>query len=341
MEKKEKPNKLDAKKLPGVSLELAVANIQKMMDTNSTVSHNEKLEDRVGNIRQYDVVIRGQFGGRQVLGVIECKDHNRKKGPSTIEAFSKKTENLGVNLRLIVSRKGFTKQALKLAKHEDIGCLSLLPDNPEQVGFSIGDMWYGVFKEWSNIRLKLHSKTKDHIPTFNANTIKFQGKAVKNWFIKELLTTYSNEEKEGTYYWEVKFKKPINIESKDRKYPLIAITFRADREYKIKKKWVCWSGDALFDWNENKFTIPAKGQIFGSAIETDLKKWDNFNGELPKLKKGSSSIGLMRAIFYSHQEWDKSEDNNVPDLKSLGNWQIYLPTMQYTGLAKTKDTIPI
>ena len=69
-----------------------------MMDPNSTVTHNEKLKDRVGNIRQYDVVIRGQFGGRHVLGVIECKDHSRKKGPNTIEAFSKKTENLGANL---------------------------------------------------------------------------------------------------------------------------------------------------------------------------------------------------------------------------------------------------
>lgn len=78
--KKDKSKELDPKKLPGVSLELAVANIQKMMDPNSTVTHDEKLKDRVGNIRQYDVVIRGQFGGRQVLGVIECKDHRRGSG---------------------------------------------------------------------------------------------------------------------------------------------------------------------------------------------------------------------------------------------------------------------
>jgi hypothetical protein len=173
--KKEKSNKLDVKKRPGVSLELAVANIQKMMDLNSTVTHDEKLEDRIGNIRQYDVVIRGQFGGRQVLGVIECKDHSRKKGPSSIEGFSKKTENLGVNLRLIVSRKGFTKQALKLAKHENIGCLSLLPDHPEQVGFGIGDMWYGVIRKWSNIRLTVHFKAKKSpISTFNLRVVSSQ-----------------------------------------------------------------------------------------------------------------------------------------------------------------------
>jgi hypothetical protein len=97
---------------PGVSLERIVARIQQMMDPNSTVTHNEVLEDRVGNRRQYDVVIRGHFGGRPVLGVMECKDHSRKRGPDAVEAFAKKTENLGANLRIIVARKGFTKQAL-------------------------------------------------------------------------------------------------------------------------------------------------------------------------------------------------------------------------------------
>src|SRR5215831_18005210 len=89
--------------LPGISFEKTVAAIQQMMDPNSTVTHNEKLTDRVGNKRQYDVVIRGQFGGRPVLGVMECKDHSRKKGPDAVEAFAKKSENLGANLRIMVS----------------------------------------------------------------------------------------------------------------------------------------------------------------------------------------------------------------------------------------------
>ena len=88
---------------PGTRLEEVVARIQQMMDPNSIVTHNEMLEDRVGNKRQYDVVIRGHFGGRPVLGIVECKDHNRKKGPDAVEAFAKKTDNLGANLRIMVS----------------------------------------------------------------------------------------------------------------------------------------------------------------------------------------------------------------------------------------------
>src|SRR5215212_5196720 len=99
---------MNDKENPGIPFEKIVARIQQMMDPNSTVTHNEKLNDRVGNRRQYDVVIRGQFGGRPVLGVIECKDHSRRKGAETVEAFAKKTENLGANLRIVVSRKGFT-----------------------------------------------------------------------------------------------------------------------------------------------------------------------------------------------------------------------------------------
>ena len=141
---------------PGQSFEIIVARLQQMMDPHSVVSHNERLTDRIGNRRQFDVVIRGQFAGRQVLGVVECKDHRRRKGPDTIEAFSRKSENVGANLRVVVSCRGFTTQALRLAKHENIGCVSLLPTPDEQVGFSIGEAWYGVIKRWTRLRLMVH-----------------------------------------------------------------------------------------------------------------------------------------------------------------------------------------
>ena len=307
---------------PGLSLELVVAKIQQMMDPGSEVTHNERLVDRVGNKRQYDVVIRGKFGGRPVLGVIECKDHSRKKGPSTIEAFAKKTENLGANLRLIVSRKGFTKQALTLAKHENIGCLSLLPDNPEQVGFSIGDMWYGVIGLWTNIRLTVHfadNETPSSLPTFDANNVKWQGKPVVNWFIRELYTTYKDEKPTETgkvFNLTLKFDEPRYVEIEGEEYLLSAISCQAEKNLTKKKKWVYWSGDAFYDWHTNQFTIPPKGTIVGSAIETDLREWDDYDGELPDLTKKQYS-GFIRAIVYSKQKWDESLNENTPDLSSL------------------------
>jgi hypothetical protein len=92
-----------AKPLPGIPLEKAVARVQEMLDPNSKVSHNEVLEDRMGNMRQFDVVIRGTFGGHPILGVVECKDHNRKKNTDAVEAFAKKSENLGAHLKIRVN----------------------------------------------------------------------------------------------------------------------------------------------------------------------------------------------------------------------------------------------
>lgn len=301
----------------GLSLEVVVSRIQQMMDESSSVTHNELLEDRVGNKRQYDVVIRGKFGGKPVLGVIECKDHSRKKGPDAIEAFAKKTENLGANLRLMVSRKGYTKKALKLAKHEYIGCLSLLPEDPGQAGFSIGDMWYGVIQKWTNVRLMIHfALDPSPIATFNANNLKWNGKPVVNWFLRELFTTYGAEKTEGEFTFELKFDQQRNIEIEDQEYPVVGITCLATRVHKKKRKWVHWSGDAFLDWHTSQLSIPPKGTVVGSAVETDLREWEDYKGEIPELGE-QAKTGIIQAVLYDTQKWDSEKDEDVPDLKSL------------------------
>ena len=317
VKKNKKDSNMNKSAGPGIGLEKVVARIQQMMDPNSTVTHNEVLEDRVGNRRQYDIVIRGQFGGRPVLGVMECKDHNRKKGPETVEAFSKKTENLGANLRIIVSRSGFTKQALKLAKHENIGCLSLLPEDSAQVGFSIGDMRYGVVRMWVDVRLIVHfAVSPAPIGAFDSKTIKWDKKQVGLWFLRELFTTRSAETVEGEHTITVKFKEARNIEIEGKEYPVIGLSCVATRICRNKKKWVSWSGDAFYDWHTGKFTVPPNGTIVGSAIETDWSVWPDFDGKLPDFSN-KSYPGFMHAIIHFNQKWDISQDPEVPDLNVL------------------------
>lgn len=302
---------------PGIGLEMIVARIQQMMDPNSTVTHNEVLEDRVGNRRQYDVVIRGRFGGRAVLGVMECKDHSRKKGPDAVEAFAKKSENLGANLRVMVSRKGFTKQALNLAKHENIGCISLLPEDPKQVGFSIGDMWFGVVCTWTKIRLRIHfAVSPAPMATFDSSTVKWDGKPVINWFLRELFTTHGKETKEGEHTLELVFDEKRNIEIDGKEYAVNGITCIANRVYRKKRKWVNWTGDAFYDWHAGQFTIPAGGWIVGSAVETDLSGWPDYDGDIPDVGKRDGP-GFLRAIVYSTQKWDHHKDDEVPQLTRL------------------------
>ncbi len=207
------------KESSGTNFEKVVARIQQKMDPNSVVTHNEVLRDRVGNERQCDVVIRGHFGGRPVLGIMECKDHSKRLGPGAVEAFAKKSENLGANLRIMISKKGFTKSALKLARHENIGCLSLLPDDPVQAGFSIGDMWYGVIQTWENASLKIKFSTSpDPIQTFNPNNVKLQGKPIGLWFLRELIAIHGEEQREGAYVLEVQFREEQKLEINDQEY---------------------------------------------------------------------------------------------------------------------------
>ena len=310
-----KQKKKDA---PGVSLEKIVRRIQQMMEPKSRVTHDEKLNDRVGIMRQYDVVIRGQFGGQPVLGVIEVKDHSRKKGPDAIEAFAKKTENLGANLKLMVSRKGFTKNALKLAKFEHIGCLSLLPEDPQQAGFSIGDWWYGVIRLWTNVRLKVYFSGKPvPIAAFSSNTVKWQGKPVINWFLKDLYTNQADVSEEKKYISTLTFKQDRNIEIEGQEYLVKGIACIANRIYKKKRKWVSWSGDAFFDWHTGKLTVPSKGELVGSAVESDLSEWPDFDGEIPTVESNQKPGFFIRATLYNTQTWDSSKDDEVPGLGNL------------------------
>ncbi len=303
------------KERPGTSLEKTVARIQQMMDPRSTVSHDEWLVDRVGNRRQYDVVIRGRFAGRKILGIIECKDHSRKKGPAAIEAFAKKAENLNANFKVVVSKKGFTDQALKLAKHEGIGCLSLLPDDPKQVGFGIGDMWYAKLYKWRAIRLTVLFVRKNvTIGSVPPASVKWKGQPVIEWFIKELMTTGSQETREGNHTITLEFDRVRRIEVNGKKYNVRGLICTANRVCYKKKRWVTWSGDAFYDWHAGNFTIPPKGMIVSSSIDTHLEKWDDFDGDIPEKRKGAPA-GFLRAVLYGFQKQDDSR--RVVDLTKL------------------------
>src|SRR5688572_16049589 len=101
---------------PGIPFEKAVAAVQAMLDPAAEVTHNTRLRDRLGHWRQFDVVIRVKAAGHEILGVIECKDLQRPIGTPELNAFADKARNVRANLTLLASKRGFTKQALELAR---------------------------------------------------------------------------------------------------------------------------------------------------------------------------------------------------------------------------------
>jgi Restriction endonuclease len=295
--------------LPGISLEKTVARIQQMMDPNSVVTHNEKITDRFGIKRQFDVVIRGTFGGRPMLGVIECKDHSRKKGLEQIDAFANKIQNINANIKLIVSKKGFTKSALLLAEKEGIGCLSLAPDNPKLAGFSIGDMWFGRLYSWRFERMTIvFTKDKPQSGTFDVMGVKYNGKPVISYFEKELHTTHREETISGAHALVCKFSQTRIIEVDGVAYDVDAIGVDVTRICENKKKWISWSGDGFFDWHSGMFTIPPLGVINGSIFSSDITTWDDYDGEIPEPDKVQ---GLLLCVITGFRGWP-------PDAEAVG-----------------------
>jgi hypothetical protein len=320
------------KQRAGAKLEQVVARIQQMMDPNSVVTRNEKLVDRVGNEREFDVVIRGQFGGRPAIGVMECKDHSRKKGPDAVEAFAKKSENLGANLRIIVSKKGFTEQGLRLAKHENIGCLSLLPNDPKQCGFCIGDWWYGEIRRWENFQLAVNFDLPEApTKTFDTASVKWDGKPVINWFLREFWTTHREAISEGSLAIRVPFDKVRSIEIGGVEYPVREIVCFATRVYRKKRKFISWTGDALVDWHSCTFAIPPQGLIVGSRVDSDISAWPDYDGHVPKPGEPHTS-GLLRGVIYLGDEWDPKRDSEVPDLAALSSQASLIPPGCSEGL---------
>lgn len=311
--KKKKAKK--RKSPPGLPLELAVARIQQMFDPNSTVTHDEKLRDRVGNIRQYDVVFRGHFAGQPAIGVIECKDHSRKKGPDAVEAFSKKTEHLGANFKMMVSRKGFTKQALSLAEHDHIVCLSLAPDDPKLTGFSIGQFWYGLICSWTKMQLTVHLAGDIILPdVFSTSRVLYQGKPVIHWFMRELFTKRLQDTQKGQVCIELPFAQPQILEIEGVEYLATAVSCIALGKYQKKSHWVYWTGDAFYDWHAKRLQVPAKANLVTSAVPSDLSEWPDFDGEIPSMEDPVPD-NHIRFVCNAFSRWDDTLP--VPDLMSL------------------------
>jgi hypothetical protein len=277
-------------------LEKAVARVQEMLDPNSEVTHNEVLHDRLGNKRQFDVIIRGTFGGHPVLGAVECKDHNRKKNPDVVEAFAKKCENLGAHLKIIVSRLGFTKQALKLARHENILCLSLLPADYGQTGLKLTVTSHAQIWEWIDIKLALEdADIPADLGEYTAHDVILGDQPVLNLFLKELATTHVKEKTLGVLKRVIEFATPVDLEINGKRFKTQQVRFRATRACGHKRKELQLFGDGVYDWQNDKWTFLKGGQVFGSEWKGDYSDWEDYDGTI--LPDSSEPFGILVVLY--------------------------------------------
>lgn len=93
----------------------------------ATVASPAYLEDRLtGTTREHDILITYHHPLRTTLTAIECKDWKQKVGLEVVEAFDTKCHSTGIDVRVIASRSGFTKNAITKARALGIRTITAL-----------------------------------------------------------------------------------------------------------------------------------------------------------------------------------------------------------------------
>lgn len=107
--------------------ETLVADIQRELSPDAVVTQNEKVVGRnSGEPRDIDIAIRRTIGQFQLLIAVECKDYGRALHVKDVESFAGLLEDVGANKGAIVSAKGFSKTAVRLAKSKGIDLYRLV-----------------------------------------------------------------------------------------------------------------------------------------------------------------------------------------------------------------------
>lgn len=294
-----------------------------MMDSNAQVTHNERIKDRLGHWRQFDVVIRAQVGGHDVLGVIECKDLNRRVGTPEVNAFADKARNARANLTLLISRKGFTKQVLGLAEDYGIGTFSLLKAEHEEYGFVVGATTYAEVFAWEGVFVTVHFASVERpLMPFAIEDISLRGRPILDWIVHELHSTHGKVTVVGWHTLWLRFHVSEAVTISGRPYVANGVEVRAERTRSGKSKQLRWSGQALYDWKKNVLVIPNDGQLLTKGWKADFSDWDDFQGAIPPL--GGKAFVDMR--FTVHRRLVLKEDG-MDDLHSFASVEFISPAI--------------
>ncbi|MBD9524676.1 restriction endonuclease [Ensifer sp. ENS02] len=98
--------------------EKLISRIEKMLAPfGAEVKSPDRIRDRVtGRLREVDASIRHVVGSVPILITIECRDRKGRQGVPWLEQVRTKKESIGAAQTIVVSRSGFTPEALMFAQ---------------------------------------------------------------------------------------------------------------------------------------------------------------------------------------------------------------------------------
>ena len=115
--------------------------LKKQGGNDATVTESKLLKDVItGSDREVDVCVETNVASHHVIVSIECRDHKRVADVKWVEEMKAKHERLPTSLLILVSKKGFTSEANKVAKTYKIETLTYEETTEEDITRIFGDL---------------------------------------------------------------------------------------------------------------------------------------------------------------------------------------------------------
>jgi hypothetical protein len=127
----DKPN--DAQPPEWKQLEILIAEIQRQLAPGAKVTHNARLMGQDSEtMRQIDVLVEQSVGQFRMMIVIDCKDYGHPVDVKGVEEFRGMVEDVRAHHGSMVSAKGFTRSAKKVARRANIALYSPIDTAPHK-----------------------------------------------------------------------------------------------------------------------------------------------------------------------------------------------------------------
>lgn len=186
-ESKGKPRK------PGREYEMLVAYVLKAMDPGSEVIQGQWIEGPDGR-RDTDVLVLGSLNGKPFSVLVECKDFHPKRagrvGIGYVDALESKRRDLGMSFAMLCSNSGFAAPAIRKARRQKIGLVSLLKSgDPLIKAVILQEIYFPKVRLIDTISVDFKSVSQ---LSCRLDEIMYDGLPVLNWVLHRIFVILAN-----------------------------------------------------------------------------------------------------------------------------------------------------
>jgi hypothetical protein len=123
--------------------------LKKQLAEDASVSESKMLKDlRTGAEREIDICVETEVAANPVVVSIECTDRSRPADVKWVDEMKGKHERLPTNALVLISRNGFTPEAVRVAQACNIHTLQFdetTEDDIDRIFGNLESLWTKVF----------------------------------------------------------------------------------------------------------------------------------------------------------------------------------------------------